>query len=108
MKVRCIRDTPNARRIHQLILNKIYEVTLNDTGGSYVILGEEWNVNRFEKLKDNDGDYEVPPVTIKSPTRGNNNEVDSQELMDFFSRPQPGNCKCGGPKAKCPYHKDQT
>jgi hypothetical protein len=27
-------------------------------------------------------------------------------MIDFFSRPQAGNCKCGGPKALCPYHKD--
>ena len=45
-------------------------------------------------------------VTLKSPTRASNNLEESQELMDFFSRPQPGNCKCGGPKAKCPYHGD--
>lgn len=104
MKVKCTRDTPNSKRINQLILNKVYDVSLNSSGGSYVIDGEEWNINRFVVI--NDDDYEPVPVTLKSPTRASDNEVDSQELMDFFSRPSPGECKCRVPKDKCPYHKD--
>ena len=28
------------------------------------------------------------------------------KLFAFFSRPQPGNCKCGMPKEQCDYHRD--
>ena len=104
-KIRCIKADYNAARHHQLVLNKIYDAVTTSNGRSYVIDGEEWNGNRFEIVKEDD-DYEPVPVTLKSPTRASNNLEESQELMEFFSRPQPGNCKCGGPKAKCPYHGD--
>lgn len=103
IKVKCLDNSP---RNHiagnpQLVLGKVYDA--EESGYSlYTIEGLEWGRERFAIVTDDDCD--PPPVTLKSPARASNNESESQELMDFFSKPQPGNCKCGGPKEKCPYH----
>jgi len=51
---------------------------------------------------------DVPTVTanFKPSTGTMNNEVDNQEIIDFFFQPQSGNCKCGVIKQSCIYHKD--
>lgn len=106
IKIKCIDNAPHNREVGRpcLILGKVYVVGPLNDDDLYTIDGLTWGKSRF-KVVDND-DYEPAPVTMKSPNRGNNNEVDTQEMIDFFSRPQAGNCKCGGPKALCPYHKD--
>jgi hypothetical protein len=104
-KFRCVDDSPHndIPGATGLVLNQVYEAE-TDSLDRPVIHSVSWAIQRFEMVKD-DEDYEPVPITLKSPTRGDNNEVDSQELMDFFSRPQSGNCKCGGSKILCPYHK---
>lgn len=105
MKVKCIRASLHTPAPFNIVRDQIYEAKPAKGKSFYIVNGREWNVNRFE-LVEEDGSYEPVPVTLKSPTRTTDNEVDSQELMDFFSRPPLGECKCRVPKDKCPYHKD--
>lgn len=104
-KYKCIDARPHndVAGNPQLVLGQVYEA-ITDEGGRPIIDGRTWGISRFKDVT-NDEDYEPVPVTLKSPSRAANNHEESQELMDFFSRPQPGNCKCGGPKSECPYHK---
>lgn len=105
IKIKCIDDDPRNYTPGNptLVMGKVYEVEA-PVDGLYKIDGLTWSAGRFKVVKD-DEDCDPTPVTFKATTRSSNNEEESSELMDFFSRPEPGNCKCGGPKALCPYHK---